>query len=71
MGECMERFWCGAGIWESLGKKGEQWEFLAENSGIRQLGWGLHCLISLRKMLVDPAFDVDFQSCARYCPVFD
>nr|GEW96607.1 hypothetical protein [Tanacetum cinerariifolium] len=27
MGECMEGFWCGAGVQESLGTKGEQWEF--------------------------------------------
>nr|GEW01269.1 hypothetical protein [Tanacetum cinerariifolium] len=35
MGECMKGFWCGAGVWESLGKKGEQWEFLAGHFGIR------------------------------------
>nr|GEZ48579.1 hypothetical protein [Tanacetum cinerariifolium] len=30
MGECMEGFWCGVGVWESLGNSGSFWQDILE-----------------------------------------
>nr|GEW26776.1 hypothetical protein [Tanacetum cinerariifolium] len=62
----------GRGIWDVVGKE-EEWIWYGE---VQVLCWGrkgnsASLLNFLRKMPVDLAFAVDFQSCVRYCPESD
>nr|GEY69875.1 hypothetical protein [Tanacetum cinerariifolium] len=67
---CMGMFLYGGGAGYFLGTKVLQCLDWAGKSvgtvGIK----GASLLDCLRKMLVDPAFTVDFKSCVRYCLVF-